>query len=280
MDAAELTKSIETAINKLVEEIDEAKISETMLSFLKMASRFHRYSFFNTFLILFQNPKATQVAGYKAWQQLNRFVRKGEHGIWILVPVFYTNKELGVSEEEKYPKRVKCFISKPVFDVSQTDGEPLPEEPEWRSRVKAPDIDDALLVFAKGKGIVVEITGDMPVVGAEGVSMGNKILILPEAGTRTIIHELAHELLHKRMEPGEVLNTQVEEIEADSVAYVVCEYFNIPNKESPNYLALYRATGKEVIGRLQRIQSAGSEMIIAIENYLDPATKKLETKTN
>ena len=279
MDATELTKSIETAINKLVEEIDEVKISEVMLSFLKMASRFHRYSLFNTFLILFQNPKATQVAGYKAWQQLNRFVRKGEHGIWILVPVFYTNKEVGISEEEKNPKRVKCFISKPVFDVSQTDGDPLPEEPEWRSRVKAPDIDNALLFFAKGKGIIVETTGDMPVAGAEGVSMGNKILVLPEAGTRTIIHELAHELLHKGMEPVEALNTQVEEIEADSVAYVVCEHFNITNKESPNYLALYQATGKEVMSRLQRIQSAGSEIIIAVENYLNPATGKKETRT-
>jgi len=279
MDAAELTKSIETAINKLVEEIDEAKISEMMLSFLKMASRFHRYSFCNTFLILFQNPKATQVAGYKAWQKMNRFVRKGEHGIWILVPVFYTNKEVGISEEEMNPKRVKCFISKPVFDVSQTNGEPLPEVPEWRSRVKAPDIDDALLFFAKGKGIVVEITDDMPVVGAEGVSMGKKILILPEAGTRTIIHELAHELLHKGMEPGEALNTQVEEIEADSVAYVVCEHFSITNKESPNYLALYQATGKEVMSRLQRIQSAGSEMIIAVEKYLNPATEEKETRS-
>ena len=279
MDAAELTKSIETAINKLVEEIDEAKISETMLSFLKMASRFHRYSLCNTFLILFQNLKATQVAGYKAWQKMSRFVRKGEHGIWILAPVFYTNKEVGISEEEMNPKRVKCFISKPVFDVSQTDGEPLPEEPEWRSRVKAPDIDDALLFFAKGKGIVVEITDDMPVIGAEGVSMGKKILILPEAGTRTIIHELAHELLHKGTKPGEVLNTQVEEIEADSVAYVVCEHFNITNKESPNYLALYQATGKEVMSMLQRIQSAGSEMIIAVEKYLNPATEEKETRS-
>jgi len=275
MESSELIKRIDATVGHLVDEIDEAKQSEAMLSFLKMASRFHKYSTYNLLLIYSQIPDATRIAGYKTWQSMGRNVRKGQHGIHILVPVFFTKAENGIAEDEKNEKRIKYFNTGAVFDVSQTDGAPLPEEPEWRSRVKAPEIEQALLMFAKNKGITVSITKEIPIQGAEGVSMGNKILVLPEAGTRTLIHELAHELLHKGS--CRDLETQIKEIEADATAYVVCDHFNIVNNESPNYLGLYQATGKEVIGRLGSIRAASAEIIRAVEEYLTPTDKPNET---
>jgi antirestriction protein ArdC len=275
MEANNLIKMIDTTVDHLVEKIDEAKQSEAMLSFLKMASRFHKYSTYNLLLIYSQMPDASRIAGYKTWQSMGRYVRKGQRGIHILVPVFFTKAENGIAEDEKNEKKIKYFNTGAVFDVSQTDGATLPEEPEWRSREKAPEIEQALLMFAKNKGITVNITTEIPIHGAEGVSMGNKILLLPDAGTRTLIHELAHELLHKG--PCRDLDTQTKEIEADATAYVVCDHFHIVNNESPNYLGLYQATGKEVMGRLGSIRAASAEIIQAVEELLTPTDKSNET---
>jgi len=87
---------------------------------------FHRYSWGNCALIAMQRPEATQVAGFKAWQQLGRQVRKGEHAIRILAPMSVKERD---EHGEETGERVVFFRAVPVFDIAQTDGEPLPEPP-------------------------------------------------------------------------------------------------------------------------------------------------------
>jgi Antirestriction protein len=90
-----------------------------------MLAKFHRYSFGNVVLILSQKPDATHVAGFTAWKKLGRFVRKGEKGIVVIAPITIKAKdELKPGEDEKPVLR---FRGVHVFDISQTDGEPLPE---------------------------------------------------------------------------------------------------------------------------------------------------------
>jgi len=281
MNATELTQTITSSIENLVKETDQAKISETMVQYLSMIGKFHHYSFNNMWLIFFQRPNATRVAGFLTWKnKFARTVKKGEHGIQIFVPCTYGEKPKTKAKEEASIEVIDTEEETPrchaiyfkvgyVFDVKQTVGAPLPAEPEWRSRAKDPAIESALSSYANEKGIKVEITANLPVPGAEGTSEGGKICLLPQAGTRTFIHELAHEcFLHCSREVREKTPTLIREIEADSVAYAVCAYFNICNEETPNYLALWQATGDEIQSRLGNISLITKEIIQGVEKYM------------
>src|SRR6266446_241270 len=110
------------ARERLAEAVEKLADSDTFAAWLRARGAFHDYSFNNTLLIVSQRPDATQVAGYKTWQKLGRQVRKGEHGIRILAPCV-VKRETDSGEET----RSMFFRTVSVFDVSQTDGEPLPE---------------------------------------------------------------------------------------------------------------------------------------------------------
>src|SRR2546423_219553 len=114
-------------LQRLEQAVGEIHDSDTFRRYLDMQSRFHRYSFGNTLLILMQCPDATQVAGFHAWLKLQRYVKRGEKGIRIVVP--HVRK---VETDDGEDKRLTGFGVGTVFDVSQTDGEPLPtvEVPE------------------------------------------------------------------------------------------------------------------------------------------------------
>src|SRR4051794_1908992 len=110
-------------LRRLEEAIGEIHDSESFRRHLDMQARFHRYSPNNVALILSQNSAATRVAGFRAWQGMDRFVRKGEHGIKILVPM--TRKAENRESDEK-EKRIFFGVGT-VFDLSQTEGRPLDE---------------------------------------------------------------------------------------------------------------------------------------------------------
>ena len=128
-----------------------------------MTAKFHRYSANNCLLILMQRPEATRVAGYRAWQQLGRQVRKGEKGIKILAPI-----RRKVAEDEETGEAVRVaklvgFKTATVFNVSQTDGEELPEascpedlDPEEGAEI-AEKVYKGLLSFCEAEGVAVEM---------------------------------------------------------------------------------------------------------------------------
>jgi hypothetical protein len=100
--------------------------SEGWRRFAETRATFHRYSFGNWQLIAYQRPDATQVAGFKSWQALGRQVRKGERAIRILAPMSVKERDEQGNETDE---RLTFFRAVPVFDISQTDGDPLPEAP-------------------------------------------------------------------------------------------------------------------------------------------------------
>ena len=275
MDSKELVKSIESSMDALAKETDKVKISASFLAYLNSLARFHNYSYMNQILIWYQKPKATRVAGFKTWQnKFGRTVKKGEKGIAILAPIKAQPKKaeridfdsseaqtMAVNEDEDKAYRPSLYFRVVyVFDVSQTEGKELPEEPNWHDTEKNNELESLIVSFAKGKGIKVEYVDDLG--GADGCSTGGKIQLLHDAGTRTLIHELAHELLHKKEQN---LSRQQKEIEADAVAYAVGQHFNINSDASPNYLALWKATGKEIRECLYRIRDVVVEIICAVD---------------
>lgn len=137
MKSQQIKEITDRATEQLVAALDAGR-SETLLSYLKAIGRFHRYSLHNVMLIALQNPSASYVAGFHAWNQFGRFVKKGEKGILILAPIIRKKVENDGDREE--PSSVAGFRATYVFDVSQTDGKELPQigivQDDPRSREK------------------------------------------------------------------------------------------------------------------------------------------------
>jgi hypothetical protein len=258
----QLAEQIASHIQELAQATDAARFSTEMLRYLETYSRFHHYSLHNLWLILMACPEATQVAGFQAWRSLNRFVRKGEHGIAILAPII-------VKEEtkDKDPKPfLRGFKVVFVFDASQTEGEPLPAPPDWKSPEKNALLTERLLAFAKEQGITVTekvLAGEI-----QGVSTGGAIELAPTAGTSTLIHEIAHELMHHK--PDASADRSIRELEAESVAYVVSRHFGLESEGSPNYVVLHGATSEMIIEHLERIRN----VVMEIVQFLEPQSCK------
>jgi len=256
--SSDLAAKITEHIQQLAQATDAARVTEEMHRYLDACSKFHHYSLQNIWLILMANPHATRVAGFRKWQSLNRYVRKGEHGIPILAPIVVM-QDKGKSDEEKVVVGFKVVY---VFDISQTDGEALPLPPDWKNPEKHALLSERLVEFAKSKGITVtmrQLAGDI-----QGVSKGGLIELDPAAGTSTLIHEIAHELMHRSNDRN--LSSSIREMEAEAVAHVVSKHFGLDNTASPNYVVLHGADSKAILEHLERIFKVVVKIIEEIEN--------------
>lgn len=255
----QLADQITRHIEELAEETDAARVSEEMLRYLDMCAKFHSYSWCNTWLILLACPYATQVAGFRRWQSLNRFVRKGERGIPILAPIL-VNEKTEVGENNFHLRGFKVVY---VFDISQTDGEPLPELPSWKNPEKNIELQRRLIAFSQKRGITVTekvFSGEI-----QGVSRGGAIELSPHAGTATLIHEIAHEMLHKHAERLSMTREE-KELEAEAVSYVVGKYFGLEVVTSANYIAMWSGGRDSILAHLEHISKTSEEIINALGN--------------
>jgi hypothetical protein len=257
-NAKDLRKKIDDTIQELATLADTAAASETMENFLLSCAKFYKYSVNNLWLIWISCPHASHVAGYKAWNKHNRFVKKGEQGIPILAPCMYKTDP----DDPDSDSQVKGFRIVYVFDVTQTDGEILPPPPEWRSHERLLLLENILIIFAQGKGISVdrEKLDD----GSMGKSKGNAIVLDEEAGTKVLIHEIAHELMH-RGEDRKTFTRQEKELEAEAVSFVVSRFVGLETPDAPNYLALWDIDSAQVMARMGRIRTTAAEIIRAID---------------
>jgi hypothetical protein len=162
------------AIEQLRQALEEGH-SGRLREYLAAMARFHRYSLHNIFLIASQKPKATHVAGFHAWHKLGRFVKKGEKGIMILAPVIRKKAENNTEVEPDESTVAVGFRAAYVFDISQTDGQPLPEigtvngDPcGYRERLGK---------FVADQAIALEYSDE--IAPARGMSEGGKITLLP-----------------------------------------------------------------------------------------------------
>lgn len=250
--------------------------SEDWQRWLAVAAKFRRYSVHNTFLILLQKPDATRVAGYKTWQKLGRQVRKGEQGIAILAPVTRTMVDEDTGEAVR---RVVAFRGATVFDVSQTDGEPLPEVPEVAEQIDGDEPDglwDALARQAADAGFAVTLAGSDRVGHAEAKGVcrhdTHEIVVRSDLAAgmqcKTLVHELAHALLHG---PEAGTGRARAEVEAESVAYIVCEAVGLSSHAySFGYVTGWSGGDPDVVqATAQRVMHTAQAMLAHTEPSAD-----------
>ncbi len=261
MNAEQAKKLADDALANLAAALENGK-SESLTAYLATMGRFHRYSWGNVLLILSQKPDAGRVAGYAAWRKFNRFVRKGEKGIVILAPMVIKPKENEPTDADD--RTILRFRAVYVFDVSQAEGEPLPEfarvagNPNGHTeRVKA-------LVAAKN--ITLEYSADIGT--AHGLSHGGKITLRPDLSPAeefsTLVHELAHEMLH-RDDRRLVTSRTVRETEAEAVAFVACQAIGLETgTAAADYIQLYAGDKAALAQSLDYIQKTAAEILSAV----------------
>lgn len=254
MTVSQTKGMVRQALDRLIVGL-EAGQSHQLKAYLSAMARFHAYSLGNVFLIRSQFPQASRVAGFCTWQSMGRYVRRGEHGIRILVPIVY-----GDGERQMDRERSVVFRTGYVFDISQTDGRPLPEF----SRV----VGDPgrylgrLRDMLASRGIGLEYL-DTP-AGVHGWSEGGRVVIrrgLTAAEEFSVmVHELAHELLHRGDDNRE--SRSVRETEAEAVAFVVGEAIGLDgNTAATDYIRLYDGNRETLLASLDRIHRTAAEIL-------------------
>lgn len=282
----EVTDRLEAGITDLYQ-------SDRYAAYLNAMSKFHRYSFGNVLLILLQCPGASQVAGFHTWKRFGRTVKKGEHGIQILAPCPYKTRE----EREKTDPATQRPVMDPngqpvteavtvqrkgykveyVFDISQTEGRELP--------ALVCELSGGVAQYEAVRTALEELS-PVPVcykplpTGAKGSfsHVEQRISVQPDMSqaqtVKTLIHEIAHAKLHALpVENGVVTglpenDRSTREVEAESVAYVVCQHFGIDTSDYTfGYVAGW-SKGRELPelrASLDIIRTAAAEIIGSIE---------------
>ena len=257
---------------ELAARVADLQTSEGWARWLEFQDRFHRYSFGNALLIARQRPDATQVAGFHKWLELGRHVRKGEHGIRILAPcvVKVDSDDPDGSEAER---RVVGFRVATVFDVTQTDGEDLPEHPCHRLTGEAPErMRDALADLARSEGFTVQFGAEL-IAGRNGETSPThrsiKIAggLAPAQVVKTLAHEIGHALMHSAKILSEI-DRPTAEVEAESVAYLVCKRIGLETEGySFGYVTSWaHGTGRDAVAA---IQASGQRIVKAAQRITD-----------
>ena len=272
MKRDEAIKLVKTGFEQLEEALNQGK-SDALMKYLRTASKFHKYSMRNLQLIWQQNEDATRVAGFRAWQKLGRTVKKGQKGIAIFAPLPFKKKNpdgrvAGNQKGNDEPAEMMGFRVVHVFDISQTEGEPLPE---LASVVG--DVGDKLkrlkqVVIEAGVELCFEAIDN----GANGYSEGGKIVI--DSGLddvhafQVLAHELAHERLHHGERRAETTKT-VRETEAEAVAFIVANAFDLDaTTHCADYIQLYNGDSETLRDSLGHIQSTAQWIVESIQSAL------------
>jgi len=237
--------------------------SDTLTQYLKAIGRFHRYSLSNVLLIASQRPTASYVAGFHTWHKLGRFVKKGEKGIMVLAPIL--RRKDAETEGDASSSSAVGFRAAYVFDVAQTEGRELPNISTVRGD---PGLQyQHLLRFAAEHSIAVELSEQ--IAPARGISYGGRIALLPGQPPAeefsTLVHELAHELLH-RGDRRTTRSRQVRETEAEAVAFVVCHSVGLDTgSAAQDYIELWNGTAGVLIESLARVQGVAAQILSALD---------------
>lgn len=294
-----MTKEEKTkqAFEMIEQGVKDVYSSDNFRKYLSCCSKFHSYSLNNTLLILAQKPDATLVAGYNAWQRnFNRHVDKGERGLIILAPVTSKITQLmdkadedgnpildengDPIKEERVINQLR-FTTTIVFDISQTSGEPLPSLIH-----NLTGSSDEILAFIDSVKNICTIPIDYHSPSKDAVLAGgakgyysiaeDRIVLNMELEdmqiAKTLIHEYSHSILHKKTDK----DSDQREIEAESLAFVLCDHFGIDTSDySFGYIASYAAQDEAKLKTiLSNIQSTAHEMIDKLEPLFAQNLKK------
>jgi len=252
--------------DSLTAQVEALVSGEDWARFLTVASKFHQYSANNLWLILAQRPDATRVAGYQTWKRLGRQVNKGSKGIAILAPCVYRRRAVDEADPAENPavaRVLRGFTVVHVFDESDTTGEPLPDvAPVLLEGDGA--LWDALAAqvasagFALSRGDCAPANGytnfDTHEVVVDGALSGRQ-------ADKTLCHELAHVCLHDASRI--TTDRDLAEIEAESVAFIVCNALGIDSAAySLPYVAIWAR------GDLDRIRRTAERVVTTAQAVL------------
>ena len=293
--ANNIEKQLKEISERLEQGVKEIFTSERYTEYLNTMSKFHNYSFNNTLLITMQKPEATLVAGYQAWQKkFNRHVKRGEKGIQIIAPAPIREKQEiekidpvtkepvigddGQPETEIVEMVIPRFRITTVFDVSQTEGEPIAE-------LEVPELTGSVQFYDTFMQALQNIS-PVPIrmMNVEGEAKGyyhqtEKYIAIKEDMSnvqtmKTGVHEVSHALLHDRevMDAEGVLKDQTtKEVEAESIAYIVCNHFGLDTSEySFTYIASWCESRdmKALKASMDTIRKTSAEIIGNIEEQM------------
>ena len=297
--SAETAERVKALTEKLEAGVKEVFESEKYKTYLKFMSRFHHYSFGNVMLILMQCPEASLVAGYTTWKkQFGRKVKKGEHGIQIIAPVkrsklvsqdkLYPDTQQPVIGPDGKPEKEPVFVQYQgfqvayVFDVSQTEGRELPSLGVDELTGDVPNYNAMFSAVEAISPVPVEFR---PTSAAKGCfnHLERKIYVnegMSQVQTlKTLIHETAHALLHDSLVLDDEIpkkDRHTKEVEAESIAYVVCQHFGIDTSDySFPYVTGWSRDKElpELKASLECISKAAAEMIDSVEKRCLELTK-------
>jgi antirestriction protein ArdC len=296
--AAEARKAeMEEITSKLEKGVKDIFDGANYQQYLNFCAKLPRYSVNNQILIMMQKPDATMCQSFTNWKEVNRHVRKGEKGIRILAPAPYkmqkeqekvdaSGKTVLDKDGEPVKETVEVTINafKPVstFDVSQTEGEPIP----------SPGVDELTGSVEGYETLLAAIKEVVPVpISFEQIDSGakgfyhleeNRIVVqegMSEAQTvKTLLHEASHQALHSKEamdSAGEKKSKNQKETEAESVAYVVCQHYGIDTSDySFPYVATWSADKEvpELKASLDTIRRTASELIVKIDEKVQTLT--------
>ena len=308
LTAEKPTEKLKEITDRLEQGITELFDSERYKEYLRVMSKFHNYSFNNTLLIAMQKPDASLIAGFTAWKnQFQRNVKKGEKGIKIIAPSPFKIKQETEKIDPQTQKPVIGRDGKPVteekeitipaykvvsvFDVSQTEGKELPD---IAVDALTGDVEQYSDFFA-----ALEKTSPVP-IGFEKIEGGahgyyhleDKRIALDEGMSelqtlKTAIHEIAHAKLHDidlnapKDEQQPRVDRRTREVEAESVAYTVCQHYGLDTSDySFGYVAGW-SSGRELAelkSSLETIRSAAADIINSIDGHIAELQKQREAE--
>jgi hypothetical protein len=253
-------------VKHLIEQLEQGK-SEALTAYLSAMARFHNYSFGNILSIACHRPDATHVAGIRTWNELGRYVKKGQKGIPILAPMIGSKRQRDEEPAQPSDKPAPVLIGFRVvyvFDIAQTEGAELPEPATVSGEVGTHH--ERLLDFVQQQGIELEY--NERIAPAQGVSYGGKIVLLPGQTKAeefsTLVHELAHEMLHKA-ERRTMTTKTVRETEAESIAFIVGRAVGLnTGSASSDYISLYHGNAELLTESLAVIQQASAAILNAL----------------
>lgn len=258
-------QQVQEYVVQLADETDAFRKSASFKEYLDTVAKFWRYSYRNQLLIHAQFRSASRVAGFRAWNELGRKVKKGSKAIKILAPF---TKKVSVKDTEE-EKELTYFFPVNVFDVSQTTGKELPLIDVNVSGNGHKEALNKLLSFCEFKGISVEHK-ELGANGFYGCSTGGRIILDAKQGANmqvnTLIHEIAHELAHYSSE-GRKFSKSEREVQAEAVAYVVTTVLGVENR-SAEYLAVYISDKNKILENFKVISCVAKQIL----SYLQEAS--------
>ena len=313
-DRAAAADARQATLDKLHAQLSDGVLAlndpQAWQAWLRFASRFHKYSFGNSLLIMAQDPHATHVAGYQAFKAMGRQVRRGETGIKVLAPITRREPRLDDGGRPQHDEsgrplyRTHVVATKPVtvFDIRQTDGPPLPDpgigQPTLLTGQAPAGLWDRLQGFLEGRGF--DVRRGPCHDGANGYTDFTRRLVMVRddvdhaQSVKTLAHEGAHSILHADRSGLDCRG--ILEVEAESVAYMVTSAHGLDSSQYTfNYVAgwalsavtedrdltdILRSTGQRVIGAADLILQATQPALSVTDIALDALETDLRIQTD